>query len=353
MSKKRLVFIDLMKSISMILIMINHMPLGDGLRDQIMVGFNVDMGVPFFMIVSGFTYTMSMERKRIDSIPSWFEKENFKPKLDRIVPFFALGEAILLIWTLLLCAAGRYEIGERMIELVTHGGYGPGSYYFFMLLQIAFVFPFMIWLLKKNYKWGSAAILGFNVFFELSVRTFGMDVDLYRMLMFRYLGFIWAGITLYYYKDQIKFKHVMGPFVVGFVYIFALRFTEYDPAIVQHWVDTSFMTVGYAFMFVFVAMKAMEKIALHSSVTNFLKTFGNATYHIYVVQMVYYYMRIGRLADEHLGIFFGTIVSCTVCSIIGVWCFKAEEKLRHEGITAKVLLERTKEIFNNDNRINY
>ena len=63
---KRNRFIDLLKGICIIFVIITHLQWTNEEYDKFFFNYWRDMAVPILMIVSGYVYSLSFERKRIE-----------------------------------------------------------------------------------------------------------------------------------------------------------------------------------------------------------------------------------------------------------------------------------------------
>lgn len=86
------------------------------------------------------------------------------------------------------------------LKYIIKGGYGPGGYYTIVMLQIIMLFPFIYSVIKK-FKYGFVVIILFNIILEFIWSTLFLtnsvfelySKGIYRLLAFRYLGFIAVG----------------------------------------------------------------------------------------------------------------------------------------------------------------
>lgn len=158
--------------------------------------FWVDMAVPVFMIISGFTFSQSAEKNELVDVGSWFRKKSMLPKLTRILIPYCL---IVLVQMGMFVVFSPRGAKEYLLGILT-GGWGPGSYYVPVLIQLLILFPLMYVLSLKNLKgtvWIFFIVHGLFDYVLNMVLDFPMEDSLYRLSILRYLGFLVMGLFLY------------------------------------------------------------------------------------------------------------------------------------------------------------
>ncbi|MBC2456119.1 acyltransferase family protein [Clostridium beijerinckii] len=318
-NRKRIFFIDFIKALSIIMVIITHSNITGIIRNKYLFQFTIDMAVPFFIIITGYTYTMSLENKKINSTKEWFRFENFSHKLIRLVPAFVFALLIEIIYAIHL----GYDLKRIAVDIIKTGAYGQGGYYFWILLQILIVFPFMINLLKKDYISGTITIISIHLLSELLIHHFNVNILIYRLLFVRYIIFIWLGITLFYYKDKIKLRHVWLPAFWSFLFIYSISFLGYQVRLFTYWTGTSLPTAFYPFLFIFLLQK-IDNLKINKKVENIIVIIGRASYHVYLVQMVYYFSPISNTLITKIGLLKAISINIIICIVIGVMYYALE-----------------------------
>ena len=165
--KKRIDFLDYLKAICVIMVIITHYDWGD--KDSPFFTMLINMAVPVFMIISGYNFAMSNRKKTGGNLKKMYAWEMIKPKLIRfLVPFFT----VCLIEIVLLVIEDKHINPPRIFLL---GAYGPGSYYVPIMIQLLVIFPIIYKLVEKNARLGIALSGAANLLFEISVKIFDMD----------------------------------------------------------------------------------------------------------------------------------------------------------------------------------
>jgi surface polysaccharide O-acyltransferase-like enzyme len=325
----RIFAFDYLKALCILFVIITHLAVTDVLRKDFLYPFWIDMAVPIFMIISGYVYSLSCEKRHISSINNWFTYKNFKPKFMRILnPFFITYFIEVVIFYVYYTHTNTEFTPIQYLIIFITGGWGPGSYYVPVLIQLLLLFPLLYFLFKKSPLYGALTIICAQIVLEIIIHGLSISVDIYRLLFFRYMIFILFGMILYYYKDRIRPIHLCLSFVVGGGFILATNYLGYTPILFTYWTTTSLPTAFYTFVMVFLFLRifecdAVKKIHIPEEISNTFCLLGRASFHIYLTQMVYY-ATIYTVVRNLLPLPLELIISIIVCCAAGVvfYCFE-------------------------------
>lgn len=283
---QRIEFLDYLKAICVIMVIITHYDWTD--KTSPFFTMLINMAVPVFMIVSGYNFAMSNRKKADGSLKKMYGWSMIKPKLVRfLVPFFA----ICLIEILLLIHEKRSIDPFRLFLL---GAYGPGSYYVPVMLQLLIIFPLIYILVERNAKLGIAVAAVANLLFEIAVLVFEIDKYYYRLSIGRYILLIAFGCYLYLHPEQrVKRHQMVAMFIVGFAYIVAVFGFDRDLVLFGYWKTTAMPVAFYIFPIVVMLFRKFYHSTIPGRAGALLTWIGQASYHIFLVQMVYYHFELG------------------------------------------------------------
>lgn len=237
------------------------------------------MAVPFFMIISGFVYANSYVKHNIETFENAYEVKSILNKVIRYTfPFiivFGVQETILYI-------DGSAELNIlQMVYSFFRGGFGPGSYYYPVMMQFIFYFPILFFIIKK-YDFKGLVICGFiNFIYEIFKSVYGMNEECYRFLLFRYTLVIAFGcyLAIGNFKKHIKLSVLS--MLIGIIYIVLFRYLGLKPLITNYWTKTCFWACLY--------MIPLSGYIINSKIKNrIIELLGRASYNIFLVQMIYY-----------------------------------------------------------------
>ena len=283
---QRIEFLDYLKAICVIMVIITHYDWTD--KTSPFFTMLINMAVPVFMIVSGYNFAMSNRKKAEGKLSKMYGWSMIKPKLIRfLVPFFA----ICFIEMVLLAVENR-EIDPLRIFLL--GAYGPGSYYVPVMLQLLVIFPIIYILIDRNAKLGITVAAVANLLFEIGVKVFEMDKYYYRLSIGRYILLIAFGCYLYLHPEhRVKRYQMCAMFLAGLAYIIAVFGFDQELVLFGYWKTTAMPIAFYIFPIVILLFRKFYHSTIPGALGSLLTWIGKASYHIFLVQMVYYHFELG------------------------------------------------------------
>lgn len=267
----------------------------------------VEMAVPVFMIISGYVNTISFTKKTAEELKAGNWKNYFCSKLYVIyLPFTVLYFLeIILMYIIQKRTIGLHEA----IYVFLTGGWGPGSYYIPMLTQFIFCFPILYYLVKKDSVKGSIVILGTQILFEILVAAIPVPEALYRLILIRYLAFIWFGIIVFYYRRRIKNTYVFIMALIGSLYIALIPIAHQPMPVFRYWTSTSMPTVFWAGALVMAGMYFPKRFP--GIIDKVMNRTGTSTYCIFLIQMAYFQLGFGKISNSFLFNFIlGIVINC-------------------------------------------
>ncbi len=291
--KKRIELIDYLKAVCVLMVIVTHYEWSD--KTSPFFTMLINMAVPVFMILSGYNFAMSNRKKTDGKLRQMYGWSMVKPKLVRfLVPFFT----VCVIEIALLIVEGKYIDPARIFLL---GAYGPGSYYVPVMLQLLVVFPIIYFLVDRNAGLGIGIAAAANLMFEVAVVLTEMDVYYYRLCIGRYLLLIAFGCYLYLHPEQrLRWYQMLLMFAAGFVYIvYALQMEQEvalfgdDFVLFDYWSTTAMPVAFYIFPIVVLLFRRFYHSEIPGCLGRMLIWMGKASYHIFLVQMVYYHFELG------------------------------------------------------------
>ncbi len=311
-------FVDVLKGIFIIFIIVLHFPFDIAETRQYLFPFWLNMTVPFFMILSGYVSALSFQKKEIDTIEKAYKWPAIFHKIIRYTVPYAIAFAAEWI---VFRAFGLYQVGIRTYGIFAlaldflRGGKGQGSYYFPIMIQLIFVFPIIYFVIRKYNLKGLGYCFLANAAFEILKTSYGMSETEYRLLIFRYLFVVAAGCFIAVGSVEKNYKTVILSLVcmgtgLGFAYLFS--YTPYTPKIITFWQATSFLVClfivpGFWWLLrkVHFRFKPLEII-------------GKASFNIFLVQMIYYNFaeRMYALIPNRAMQLAFNIVNCVVAGVI-------------------------------------
>lgn len=282
---KRILAIDYLKAFAAILVILTHV-LSKTERIKIWGPFWISMAVPIFMVLSGFTNSLSADKKGLNSLKELYQKDIIMREFNIFLsPYLIiiLLELFIGLYQLFILKAGpflSYTIKDFVIYFLT-GGTTPGSYYIPIMFQFILLFPLMYRSYRKAGKKSVYFFLVLHFLFDFLANYFPIPTEIYRLLIFRYLAFIILGIALYFsyqeVKNSVKYMNLLSVAYI-LAYTFGYRFKMFSK-----WPNTALPTVFWAVTLVIIGMELLEKNPNHL-VSDLLMNIGKASYYVFLMQ---------------------------------------------------------------------
>lgn len=203
-------FIDFLKAYSIVCVIIAHI-LPSEFYKYILFQVWGDMQVPMFILIQVFhTYKKGVKPKL-----------NWESLLKRIcVPFIAVQAVIV----------GFKALTEGIIwtDFVYSGGFGPGSYYIWIYIQMAFLVVIIWpWIKRVSFKYLLMVFLILSICLEVLFSIINLPEWLYRLLCVRYLFLIPLGIMWIEKGVLLNGKTILLS-IISIVAVLFFVFTDYD-----------------------------------------------------------------------------------------------------------------------------
>ena len=281
-------FIDVLKGIFIIFVIILHFPFDTLERQKYMFPLCVALVVPFFMMISGYVSSCSFKKRGIESVEEAYSPICIVEKIIRYTVPYTI--AFIAEW-IVFRVFGLYTVGIRTYGIFAvamdylSGGKGQGSYYYPIMIQFIFIFPMIYFIIRKYNLKGLGYCFLANAAFEILKRAYGMNDTEYRLLVFRYLFIIAAGCYIAIgdiKKNRRMFVLCAICIMVGLTFVYLFSYTLYSPKVITYWSDTSFLVCLYV-----IPILGWLIRKFHWGFRP-LEVVGKASFNIFLVQMIYY-----------------------------------------------------------------
>lgn len=333
-NNKRIYVIDYLKAICIMMVIFTHYSWAD--KKTPFFTLVIAMAVPIFMVLSGFNFSMSYDRKINSTLKEMYAPRLFFSRLRRFLfPFIVIFIAEIILHPIIL---NKHYSLRRMPFLFLRGGIGPGSYYTPTVLLMIIVFPLIYLCIRRLSGWGVAIMTMSHLLYEVLVVVLGMEKSTYRLVFFRYLVFVALGCYFYFHSKDRK-RYPLTPlalclmFLVGITYnITHYQFHVRLPIFI-YWPKTAMPMAFYIFPIICVLVKKLGTKKLPEILHNFMSGIGRASYHIFLVQMVYFRL-FDQLVLPGAHMVFRIAANFIICLSAGYGYFLLEGKL------SKLLFEK-------------
>ena len=337
--KKDIKEINYIKAFAMFSVLILHLSIPEEYSKKYILSLYTVIGVPIFMIITGHNYMLSYEKSNV-YLKKWFDWENLYKKLKRVLfPYIYIILAEIIV-VFIKNDFLEYRSIKSILFFCIKGGTGPGSFYGPTLIQIIlFYFPILLFFNiciirtnKERYRaiYSLIIVFIFEFLYEIFI-NYMKDIyseilvqQIYRMIAMRHIVFLQVGIILYYYKEKI-FKNFIKiiPFsIVGAIYIYMVDCKGYILFPYYYWKEVATPMVFYALFFIVIILKYLKNID-KNFFESIINTIGKASYHIFLIQMLYFGML--RIVIFNNGLDY--ILDLAICVSIGIMYYYIEPKI--------------------------
>lgn len=331
--KQRSGFLDMLKMVCVIMIVITHVSWSNSERNSFVFPFIIDMAVPIFMIISGYLRAKKIEKigfKKFISIRSSLMSLGNLMIAYLMVAIVEIIAAILTSHFNLGFDASYIQSPAVFFKWLLTGLSGPGSYYIPVMVQLIIYYP-LIWFLVKKFKSvGLITTFAMNLAYEAMVYQYSMDPSLYRLLIFRYTFLIALGVYFAMAGGKRRDDIIAIVLLVLGILFITVNFYIKPFTLFQAWKTTSMLCVPFAYGVIYFLKKYFGNIGY-----NKFFVIGKASLHIYLTQMVFFSLGFGHRLNMRFNSFpslvngiFGSIIAVLVCVPVGIIFFMVESKLR-------------------------
>jgi peptidoglycan/LPS O-acetylase OafA/YrhL len=311
---KRNYTIDIIKALAIISVILIH-GLSNAILYDILAPYYIWQTVPVFMILMGYNAANSFMRKGYENLPDILARHYLLNKAERILLPFSV------IWFMQVLIQFFYFDNRNISELLLRfleGGYGPGSYFIPLLLQASILIPFIYLILKKQPT--KMMILLFFVSLLIDLASFWLNISgsLYRILIIRHLFSVTLGIWYALEKSTIKLKWLVIPAAASLAYITAVHYYNWELIVEEYWHSQHAPSYFYVLFIIMIGMKYLE-VGKESLLEKFFILIGQASLHIYLTQMFYFWFLHERLPDFSGIVYLLMFLTIPIASGIGFY----------------------------------
>ena len=312
---KRNQTLDVLKGISIFLVILTHFKWSDDQRLMFAFPFWIDMAIPIFIIITGYVNVLSYKKNNVNAL-----REAYNPKillskfLRYTIPFIPIF--FLEVFANIIFKQKQYNVLSVFKDFI-QGGYGPGSYYYPFLLQFIVLMP-VAWFVISHFKEkGLIITFAINLFYEIFKNVMGMSDGLYRLIAIRHFFNLSLGCYIIYSKKMKKAYYYILT-IIGFASIILLNYSDYEPMFITKWKTTCM----FATLFVFPTIKwLIDKNKLKNGL---LELMGKASYNIFLVQMFYFSIASEMIYKQIFNPILQMVINIVVCCGGGILFYYIE-----------------------------
>jgi len=254
--------IDGIKGVAILAVLLLHSVPRQTLYDSHAL-FHIWQAVPVFVLLMGYTGSIT----RVKPLARYAVR-----RAQRLLPAFVgvwvLSYLLTRLWT------GSVEWNPLWLVGVLPT-IGPGNYFVTLLIEFTLILPGLRWLLDRaGERWFLACCLAVNVAFEIAAGWFMWDGYLYQSCVLRMLLIVALGMLL------ARGWRVWLLFPLSAAYLAIVDRGIVLPLLVAQGQAQSFLAAGYA--------AGIVAGGLRLSYPTWLQSLGRASYHVFLIQIVWF-----------------------------------------------------------------
>jgi len=241
-----------------------------------------DTAVPIFLIIQVFHYyKKGLDLRMPSPIKLW----------KRILLPFCIMIALMFISQFFI----YYEVTKGVFSPSLYWNKrGPGSYYIFIYLELAFIIPLFAPLFKRlAVKWLLVAFIILAQLIEFVTCITHCPDNIYRITFFRYTFLIFIGYLLASKGLVLNKYTILGGIIsMLFIYLFAYTRMDMEPLFSTHldlWPLCHWVCYIYiAYFFLAFLKYTYSKLGTYLHIRTYIEKIGKYSYEIYLFQIFYY-----------------------------------------------------------------
>ena len=274
--------IDYIKGLCILFVVWTHC-MNRGELSNILFPYWGDTAVPIFIIIQVFHYYKKGVSVRMPSISKLW-KRIMKPYIMMVSLMFIVQFFIY------------YDMTDGTFSPTLYWEKrGPGSYYIFIYVEMAFVIPLFAPLYRKfSTKWLLVIFLILSQLVEIVCSLTHCPDNIYRITFFRYIFLIFIGYLLATKGLKLnKLTIIASIFSMSFLYLFAYKEIDMEPLFCTHlslWPLCHWVCYIYiAFFFLAFLKYTYSKLSTcYNCFMICIMRIGKCSYEIYLFQIFYY-----------------------------------------------------------------
>ena len=274
------VFIDYLKGVCILWVVMTH-AFNSLIHDYTLFFLWGDMAVPIFLLIQ------CVHVYKRDEAP---KPLNWTKIYHRIIRPFLILQLLIFILGLTAQYLRHQPLTDFVVDFLTLGGKGRGSYYVKMYLQFAILIPLLYPLFKKNSLVGGGVLILFSVIFEVVFSYLDCYI-LWQWLCLRYLMLLYLGFVIARNGIDMNVKTILlSLFSIVVILWFQYSDIKLSPFFYDNpWKDFHWPIYFYvAFMLLFMLHRLYS--FLPEKLNSLLSVMGRHSYEIFLFQMLVFYV---------------------------------------------------------------
>lgn len=318
--------IDVVKGLAIVCVLLLHTFPKSTLVSTYAV-YHIWQAVPLFLVVMGLNLGLATTGKA-QPLNSLYSKNYFSKKATRmLIPFLQV-----FFFALLLGVVWERITGRDVLEVKTYALVGllpvtgPGNYFITLLLQSILFLPLIGYCFGRKPIGTTLVLVLLEIAFLLWSKQsafFRTEKYLYSAALPRYFSAIayglWIAKAIYQGTKLVPLVLLTTAAVLSAFVLYVVRYTGFSfPLVPPVWQLQQVLTFGYAAWLVWMALLFLPSQS-ENRLLKALAGVGKASYHIFLVQIVYFGLM--QQTKPHLAL------NLAVCLLLGYLYFIYERRI--------------------------
>lgn len=330
---KRIYVIDYLKAFAIIAVILNH-SVPYEMKNSFFMVFVLRMAVPIFILTSGYNFAKSISKR--DSLLGWYSMPKFAYKI------LNLGMPILIVYTIWLVLQRISGADLNLwfgIKSFIFAVFGDGSYYFWIVLQMLFIFPLIYAIAIKFQRGGVLSLIVIDILIEISLYMFPIPLYIYRICAVRYIALLSMGCYTFIMGDKnIKTKNLIISFLIGALYLgFYMNFShikriyKYSP-----WENSNVFSLLYIYPIFYCIIKKLRYWKLNNVFHKIFGLIGQSTWYIMCLQMMWFWKAHALYMKINTPLVLQMIMNVFICCFSGCLIKVLTDKIKADFSAGKI-----------------
>ena len=328
--------IDILKGLAIISVILIH-TYNSNILFAIGAPFYIWQAVPVFLLLAGFTNAYALFSANKTTLAESYDLSVIFRRLKRLIPPYLVIWIFQLVIVLGIFISGInihvqdtnhfFYTGVDWIFNFLSGASGQGHYFVPLIIQFIFLTPFFYYLALRSPNQMLVFALILDLGLEYISAVSGLPSWLYSVLCIRFIFICGLGVWLAF-QERVMTRWILLGGLLSALYIFAVCYLNF-----QFWffsVDPTFFHAFAFFWTLVIVVLGFQYLPSDpsNSIVRILTELGKASWHIFLVQMTFFFVfenlliYLGGFASS---IFILTAVSLIPCLLIGYGFYRVME----------------------------
>lgn len=337
--------IDIIKGFAIISVILIH-TFSNTILMVIGAPFHIWQAVPVFILLAAFTSTIALVTYRKRSLADSYDISIMFRRIRRILEPYTVIWVIQALIVLYVVSSGIRIIGLSenhfwyqgfgIVLNYFSGGNGPGNYFIPVILQQILIIPLFYYLALRSPDRMLVTAFILDLLLEFLALIALVPPWLYGILYIRYIFAGALGVWLAFRKD-IPFRWVFIGGFISFVYIFLVQYLNFQFwFIYPDWAFFHAFSYFWTLLLVILGLRISLSGSFHK-IFRLVEQLGKASWHIFLVQMTFFFICWGTIGSFIESIIFSPIISLAICLPLGYGFYRVDLILRKTGLEKRMI----------------